>query len=101
MGHHALSGTYNSVEAFNKNTAARLSPRMQGGKLALKLNNLIVDGQQAVAELSADATQNNGKPFNNKYAWVLKYDDSGFINEVRAFLDGELVNEAINENEGP
>ena len=100
MGSHALSGQYNTPSEFHKHTSARLNPRMES-PLALKLTNCIVSGQQAAVELSATAQQKSGKPFDNKYCWVVHYDDEGVIKSVRAYLDGILVNQAINENSGP
>ena len=100
MGSHALSGHYRSPADFHAATSARLNPRMQS-PLALVLTSAIVSGQQAAVELSADGQQKNGRPFNNKYCWVVLYDREGVIQTVRAYLDGVLVNEAINENPGP
>ena len=100
MGSHALSGHYHSLQHFQSSTFARLNPRMRS-PLALKLTNVIVSGRQAAVELSADGVQRSGKPFPNKYCWVVQYDHDGHIVVVRAYLDGELVNETINENQGP
>ena len=101
MGSHALSGHYTSRDAFQKATLQRLNPRMQGG-LGLTVTQVIVDADnRACVELSTEAKQKSGKPFDNKYAWIVRYNDEGVIDEVRAYLDGHLVNEAINENAGP
>ena len=102
MGSHALSGRYTSLESFQRSTFARLTSRMQEG-MALRITQVIVDdSNRACVELSAEGSkQKNGKPFNNHYAWVVRYNDEGVIDEVRAYLDGHLVNEAINENPGP
>ena len=101
MGSHALSGRYQSLDAFRRSTFARLEPRMQDG-IALSMTQVIVDeSNQACVELSVDSTQKSGKPFHNRYAWVVRYDDSGVIDQVRAYLDGHLVDQAIHENPGP
>ena len=102
MGSHALSGHYTSIQQFNHNTAERLNPRMQN-PLQLKLTGCVVDGtsRRAAVELNADGVQKSGKRFDNKYCWVVQYDEEGVITTVRAYLDGELVNQAINENAGP
>ena len=100
MGSHALSARYTTVDHFKKATLARLNPRLQA-PLALRLTNLIVSGQQAAVELSASGVQKTGKPFENKYCWVVQYDEQGVITTARAYLDGELINQTIGENPGP
>ena len=100
-GSHALSGHYQSIDDFKRATLARLAPRMKDG-LALHVTGIIVDdANRACVELSAQSTQKSGKPFNNKYAWVVRYNDSGVLDQARAYLDGQLVDQAINENPGP
>ena len=37
--------------------------------------------------------------FDNKYSWCMRFDDSGKIAEVRAYLDSQMVKQAIEENE--
>lgn len=75
-----------------------LATGRQGVVLAVR--NVLVDGDQAVVELDAVSTQNNGKPFANQYCWVCRF-SGGKIVEVRAYLDSALVTEAIEGNEGP
>ena len=41
-----------------------------------------------------------GLPFENAYAWVMRFDEDGTVREVRAYLDSALVKQAIEENEG-
>ena len=100
MGSHALSGRYTELATFRQSTFGRLNPRMES-PLALKVTNVIVSGGQAAVELSADGKQKSGKPFDNKYCWVVRYDEKGMVVQVRAYLDGELVNETIRKNPGP
>ena len=108
MGSHALSGHYTTLDHFYKSTFARLNPRMSA-PLALKLTNVIVNsnshsggrGTVAAVELNAHGVQKSGKKFDNEYCWVVGYDEEGVITSVRAYLDGVLVNQTINENEGP
>ena len=102
MGSHALSGHYTSLASFQQSTFSRLSARMADG-IALHLVQVIVDPttKAACVELRSESTQKSGKPFNNRYAWVVRYNDDGVIDQVRAYLDGHLVNQAIEENPGP
>ena len=40
-----------------------------------------------------------GLKFDNAYAWCVRFDKSGQVVEVRAYLDSWMVREAIEENE--
>jgi hypothetical protein len=42
-----------------------------------------------------------GLRFDNTYAWCMRFDESGTIVEVRAYLDSWMVKQAIEENEVP
>lgn len=42
-----------------------------------------------------------GMKFDNTYAWCMRFDESGTIVEVRAYLDSWMVKQAIEENEIP
>ena len=38
-------------------------------------------------------------PFDNTYGWCMRFDSKGTIVEVRAYLDSQMVKQAIEENE--
>jgi hypothetical protein len=40
-----------------------------------------------------------GLKYDNRFAWVTRWNTDGIIVEVRAYLDSALVNMAITENE--
>ena len=40
-----------------------------------------------------------GFKFDNTYAWCMRFDESGQVVEVRAYLDSQMVKQAIEENE--
>jgi ketosteroid isomerase-like protein len=98
MGTHPLAGTYHQKEEFLNATFRRLSHVLKEGVL-LKLVNVIVEGNVAAVELRALSTQNNGKPFDNVYCWVMYFDNDLKVTQVRAYLDSALVKEAIENNE--
>lgn len=92
--------------------------------IRLKVRNVIGGGDQewATVELIADAVCNNGAgdlralfwlywhpvlmcavpglPFENTYAWIVRFDEEGKVVQVRAYLDSTLVKQSIEENEG-
>jgi ketosteroid isomerase-like protein len=99
MGTHPLAGDYKSLRDFFDHTFARIGPLLREG-IRLVVRDVLVDTQRAsaVVELIATTTQNNGKPFNNTYCWVCRF-DGGKIVEVRAYLDSALIQETIAGNE--
>ena len=99
MGTHPLAGTYHTKADFLAHTFARLNKLLKEGVI-LRVTNLLVDGDTAVVELQSLSTALNGKPFNNRYCWIVRF-SNGTIVEVRAYLDSALVQQLIDENERP
>lgn len=97
MGSHALAGDYFGKKNFLDHTFGRLDKLLKEGTV-LAIRNILVDGDYAAVELEALSTAKNGKPFNNRYCWIVKFDGE-MITEVRAYLDSALVQRLIDENE--
>ena len=97
MGTHPLAGIYKSKNDFILNTFQRLNKLLKEGVI-LKVNNIIVQNDTAVVEMESLSTALNGKPFNNTYCWVCRFEDDIII-EVHAYVDSALVQRLINENE--
>jgi ketosteroid isomerase-like protein len=97
MGTHPLAGTYRTKADFISHTFARLNKLLKEGVL-LRVTSILVDGDSAAVEMESLSTALNGKPFDNRYCWVVHFSD-GTIVEVRAYLDSALVQRLIEENE--
>jgi ketosteroid isomerase-like protein len=97
VGTHPLAGTYHTKADFLAHTFARLDKILKQG-VVLRVSNILVDGDSAAVELESLSTALNGKPFDNRYCWVVHFSD-GTIVEVRAYLDSALVQRLIDENE--
>lgn len=93
MGTHPLAGTYTSKQVFRESTFKRLTPLMGDG-VRLALRDLHVDGDTAIAELKAESTTIDGRPFHNTYCWICRFDGDTIV-EVRAYVDSALVAETI------
>src|SRR5919107_1730765 len=78
-------------------TFGRLNKILKEG-VVLRVTNVLVDGDSAVVETESLSTALNGKPFNNRYCWIVRFSD-GTLVEVRAYLDSALVERLIDENE--
>jgi uncharacterized protein len=96
MGTHPLAGRYLSKKAFIEGTFAKLGKVLPNGA-ELHTENVIVEGDQAVVELHSLATARNGMRFDNRYCWVVYFQD-GLIVRVRAYLDSTLVARLFEEN---
>jgi len=98
MGSHPLAGAYESKRDFLASTFQRLNRILKEG-VVLKVKSLLVKDATAVVEMESLSTALNGKPFNNSYCWIVRFDKSGTIVEVRAYVDSALVQRLIDENE--
>jgi ketosteroid isomerase-like protein len=97
MGTHPLAGVYKNKQEFVYKTFIRLNKLLKG-EIILKVNNIIVQGDNAVVEMISLSTALNGMPFNNTYCWIVKFEKE-IIVEVRAYVDSALVQKIIDENE--
>ena len=97
MGTHPLAGNYHTKADFLAHTFARLNKILKEG-VVLRVTDILVAGDSAAVEMESLSTALNGKPFDNRYCWIVHFSD-GTIVEVRAYLDSALVQRLIDENE--
>ena len=96
MGTHPLAGHYRSKTAFIAGTFDKLAQVLPQGA-QLQVEYLIVKDDQAVVELHSLATAKNGMRFDNRYCWVV-YFQNGVIVRIRAYLDSAMVARLFEEN---
>jgi ketosteroid isomerase-like protein len=97
MGTHPLAGNYRTKSSFLAHTFARLNKILKEG-MVLRVTDVLVDGDSAAVEMESLSTALDGKPFDNRYCWMVHF-SNGTIVEVRAYLDSALVQRLIDENE--
>jgi ketosteroid isomerase-like protein len=97
MSTHPMAGTYHTRADFLAHTFARLDKILKEG-VVLRVTKILVDGDSAAVEMESLSTALNGKPFDNRYCWIVHFSE-GTIVEVRAHLDSALVQRLIDENE--
>jgi uncharacterized protein len=95
-GTHPLAGHYRSKQAFIAGTFDKLAQVLPQGA-QLHVEDLIVKDDQAVVELHSLATAKNGMRFDNRYCWVV-YFENGVIVRIRAYLDSAMVARLFEEN---
>lgn len=98
-GTHPMAGVYKSKADFLAHTLQRLN-KLLTGDLVLNVDHITLSGDTAVVEMTSASTARNGKPYVNRYCWVVRF-HGGVIKEVRAYLDSFLVHQTIAENEHP
>jgi hypothetical protein len=96
MGTHPRAGHYRSKKAFREGTFDKLNKVLPGG-VQLHVQNVLVDGDEAVVELPSLATAKNGMRFDNWHCWIV-YFERDVIVRVRAYLDSAMVARLFNEN---
>lgn len=96
MGTHPLAGRYLSKGAFREGTFAKLAKVLPEGA-ELKVEHLLVQGDEAAVELRSLATAKNGMRFDNYYCWIV-YFQGDLIVRARAYLDSAMVARLFEEN---
>src|SRR5580700_11294862 len=96
MGTHPLAGHYLGKKAFIEGTFAKLGLVLPHGA-QLHVEHHIVKDDQAVVELHSLATAGNGMRFDNRYCWVVYFEDAMIV-RVRAYLDSAMVARLFEEN---
>src|ERR1700756_1042556 len=95
MGTHPLAGHYRSKKSFIAGTFARLGQVLPQGA-QLQMEHLMVKDDEAGVELHSLPTDKNGMPFENRYCWVVHFQD-GVIDRFRPYLDSAMVARLFDE----
>ncbi|KAJ7644657.1 hypothetical protein FB45DRAFT_898406 [Roridomyces roridus] len=91
------TGVYN-LAGWKQDVNQPLLARLKTG-LKMTVSSVEVIGNKAVVEAHGEATQANGRPYNNRYAWFLIFsEETGKIVEIREYLDTALVQEVQETN---
>lgn len=103
VGQTPMSGTYDSKQAFLDATIEVLNGKVLDGPLLLRTVNVVGGGSEsewATVELEAiDAKCRNGMVYDMRYCWNVRFGKDDMIEQVRAFLDTDLLERAIKENQ--
>ncbi|KAF8190973.1 hypothetical protein K438DRAFT_1970722 [Mycena galopus ATCC 62051] len=93
------TGVYN-VASWVAEVATELRSRFVDGAIKMTIVSVDIVGNKAIAELRSEAVQKNGKPYCNRYVWILIFsEDTGKIVEIREYLDTAHVQEVIEGND--
>ncbi|KAK5168402.1 uncharacterized protein LTR77_006972 [Saxophila tyrrhenica] len=99
MGTHPAAGHFTSLESWKKGALGVINDVLKS-PLQLRVINVIGGGDQpwATVELAADSVCKNGMEYGQRYAWLLRFDETGTVVQARAYLDSALVQKAVDSN---
>ncbi|KAK5944042.1 hypothetical protein PMZ80_003323 [Knufia obscura] len=101
VGHTPMSGSYSSKQDFLDATFQVLNKKVLGGPLKLRIVNVVGGGDSdwATVEMEAiDAKCKNGMTYDMRYCWMVRFGSTGMIEQVRAYLDTDLLARAIEQH---
>lgn len=64
---------------------------------SVQVHSILADGDHVVVEHSGRNATPDGRQYNNNYCWVLRLRD-GLIQELREYMDTQLVTETFAED---
>jgi hypothetical protein len=87
MGTTAISGERTKAQALQ---AAAMVGQLFPGGLPTVINSMIAEGDRVAVAAESFATHVSGRPYNNKYLFLMRYRDGKLI-EMIEYLDTELA----------
>ena len=101
MGTHSLSGHYSSKTSFLSSSLSTIANAIDG-PLKLRVTSVIGGETEEWAVIEMEAVEGtkckNGMIYDQKYSWSTRW-IGDMIVEVRAYLDGGLLDQALVEND--
>jgi uncharacterized protein len=94
VGTHPIAGTFTSRDEFLRRAVNPLSDRLDG-LIKPTVQNLVAEGDMVVAHWTGEARTKDGRPYNNTYMWVMRFEDSR-VKEATAMFDTELLTSVWN-----
>ncbi|KAJ7800313.1 hypothetical protein B0H14DRAFT_2387400 [Mycena olivaceomarginata] len=94
------TGVYN-LASWTEEVAKPLAAVL-AGPLRMTTTSIDIVGNKAITEAYGEATQVNGRPYNNRYAWFLVFsEETGKVVEIREYCDTALLQEIGETNPTP
>ncbi|KAG8411662.1 hypothetical protein J3459_016326 [Metarhizium acridum] len=96
----SLAETRHSVQDHEDATFKRLGRNLKG-PIRFTATRVIVDAEReedgwwCTVETKGEATRTTGQPYDNEYAWLMRWNDEGKIVEVRSYFDTMLSEKVL------
>jgi uncharacterized protein len=94
---HQLSGRYTSKADVLSKTLNRMTQCM-ATPMKRKITSVLISGDWAVVEHTADATTKKGSEFHQEFCWICRF-EGDMIVEVKMYMDTAVVETVLSENE--
>jgi ketosteroid isomerase-like protein len=89
-GNSPFSRTYVGRRQFMDAVISPLNARLTSS-IVPKVRRIYVDGDTVIALWDGTARASDGQPYNNTYAWFMRFKDGRIVDVVAFFDTGELV----------
>ena len=96
VGRSQVSKTFDSKEQFIGEVLQRLGARYSEPFRPVAVHRVYADGDTVVVLRDGEGTRLDGKPYENTYAWFMRFRD-GLVVEATAFFDSIAFNELWSE----
>jgi ketosteroid isomerase-like protein len=96
IGDTPFSGTIQGKQAVLEGLQSILGTRLEGGAIAMTIENLIAEGDYVAEQARGTARTRHGKTYDNTYCRVWHIVD-GKIRSVIEYLDTEAVRTTLGE----
>ncbi|KAG4426021.1 hypothetical protein IFR04_000965 [Cadophora malorum] len=95
---NCCTGVFNLQEWLDKVTPS-MRTKLEGS-LQMKVGALDIIGNKAIIEATAvDTMQKNGKPYDQRYCWIMIFDDeTGKAVVINEYMNTALVKEVMETN---
>jgi len=91
-----FSGTIQGKQAVDEALHGLLGTKLEGGGIAMTIDNLIAEGEYVAAQAQGKARTKSGKDYNNTYCRVYRIVD-GKVKSIIEYLDTELLTAAFSD----
>jgi len=89
VGTTKFSGRYEGKQLVMEKLLGPLFGRLKRG-ITMNVHRLVAEGDHVVAQSSGTAETLDGRPYNNRYCWIVRVRD-GLIAEVTEYSDTALI----------
>src|SRR4051794_37786901 len=96
VGRSQVSKTFDSKEQFVGEVLQPFGARFSESFRPVVIHGVYADGDAVVVLWDGEGTRLDGKPYENSYAWFMRFDE-GLVVEATAFFDSIAFNELWNE----
>lgn len=97
IGSTDFSGTFSGKEALIAELLEPVFSRLKGG-IESRVSNVVAEGDFVVVQSAGTAETVDGRPYNNTYCHVFRFED-GKIAEVTEYFDTALTQRVLGTHE--